>query len=124
MTQANQSVTQAVVATQSTMNPRLSTERIALFAEDGTALVLDDVSATGATVILTGYSSGSAGDPADTDTVNDAFAKVSAQADRKDLADEVLLTGYTSAVADDLAAGDTVLEAFQKLEARIVALEA
>ena len=76
----NQAVTQAVVTTQSEINQSQVTERIAFFDEDGNVVdVTGGGSATGASVVLTGYESGSSGDVAATDSVNAAIAKLEAR---------------------------------------------
>jgi hypothetical protein len=122
MTNTNKT-TQMIVGTQAALKEAQGVERIALFQSDGSALVLDDISATGATVIMTGYAAGSAADVDSNDTVNEAVGKVEAVAKTHDTGAQVLLTGYSAQSAGNVAAADTVNHAIAKLEARIVALE-
>jgi hypothetical protein len=74
---SNQKVTQAVLVSQSAMNPHQGTEQFALFDASGTSLPL--TADTGATVVLTGYTIQSAAAVAATDTVNHAIGKLEAR---------------------------------------------
>lgn len=114
MTLNSQRSVQAVIVSQAALDPTSVPQRLALFTEAGVA-VTDLVTVdTGASVVLTGYTSGSAGAVAATDTVNQAIAKLEAT---EPTGAQVILTGYTSGSAGTVAATDSVNQAIAKLEA-------
>lgn len=82
MSTGDQTVTPMTVVDQATPTPNAMPMRVALFDSAGAPIsrLLDTVP-SGAEVVLTGYSAGSAGDPLATDTVNAGLAKVAATAD-------------------------------------------
>lgn len=78
----NQITEQAVVVSQTTLNPNLGIKQLALFDQAGEPIDLDGatpVSQTGQNILLTGFSAGSAGNVEATDTVNQALAKLEAR---------------------------------------------
>jgi hypothetical protein len=120
---------QMVLVSQTTVDPDLGLGRIALFDENGDPIATDDLvkatPPTGEDVLLTGYEAGSAEAVAATDTVNEAVAKLEAQAAVEPTAADVVLTGYVLGDAlGDLTESDSVNDALAKLESRIAALEA
>ena len=68
---------QAVVTPQAAKDPNQGAMQLALFKVDGAAVDLD--AAVGSKVVLTGFATGTAGAVADTDTVNQAIAKLQAR---------------------------------------------
>lgn len=126
MTTPSQSaVMSAVVVAQAQIPSNTTPMRIAFFDEEGVPVVGIDETPTGDNVPLTDYESGSADDIADTDTVNEAFAKVEARLEdlEDNTANDYLMTGYVEGEADPISATDTILEAIAKLEARLVVVE-
>jgi cobyric acid synthase len=120
----NQKVTQATLVTQAEPLTDQAMELIAIWDENGDPLTPAVTPAdTGDTVIMTGYEAGTASAVQATDTLNEAVAKVEAQANVHDTGADVILTGYTSGSAGNVADTDTVNEAIAKLEARVYALE-
>lgn len=88
-------------------------ERIAIYNEDGTPITgvtFEDIP-TGDDVLLTGYSAGAWSAVADTDTVNEAIAKVA----NFRVGSNILLTGYSAGAWSAVAATDTVNEAIAKV---------
>ena len=76
----NQKVTQAVLVAQSTINPGQGIEQLALFDASGNPITLPlDTAQTGASVVLTGYTTHAAGAISATDTVDVALAKIEAR---------------------------------------------
>jgi hypothetical protein len=69
-----QKVTQAIVKPQSSMTEFQGTEQIALFDEAGEPLTL-----AADTIKLTGFTTGTSGDLAASDTINEALAKLEAR---------------------------------------------
>ena len=121
---ANRLVRQAVLVEGAGAASNQLTEYLALVNEDGTPIVgvtFEEVP-TGADVILTGYSAGAWSAVADTDTVNQAIAKLA----NFRVGSNILLTGYTIGVTAlaAVAATDTVNQAIGKLEKRVADLEA
>lgn len=68
---------QAVVSTQTKVNPTQIAEKFVLFDEDGQPFSFD--AQDGSDVILTGYASHAVGDVSATDSVNVAIAKLEAR---------------------------------------------
>lgn len=94
-------------------------QRVALFNEDGTQVDFTGVATTGAAVLLTGMVAGTADDVAATDTINEAVAKLQAQAKVHPVGSQILLTGLTTGDAVAVGATDTVNEAIAKLQAEV-----
>jgi hypothetical protein len=84
----NQETEQAVLVTQAAVDPDMGLGRIALFDESGDP-VQNLESVSGADVVLTGLIAGSAAAPVATDTINQAVAKLQAEA----------MVGFTSVAA-------------------------
>lgn len=74
---AGMKVVQAVVVDQSELTGSQFPMQLALFTPDGDAISI--APDTGATVKLTGFTTGTAGSVAATDTVNQALAKLQAR---------------------------------------------
>jgi hypothetical protein len=114
-----------MVVDMATSPPNQIPARMALFDANGSPIsrILDTVP-SGADVVLTGFTAGSAAAVAATDTVNAAIAKVQARTlAAAPVGSNVLLTGYSAGSAAAVAATDSLNAAIAKLEARIVALE-
>lgn len=112
-----------IVVSQTTMDSNQISEKAALFNEAGTPVgYFTEESVTGADVLLTGYTSGTATPVAASDTANQAIAKVEAQAAVHETGADILLTGLASGSAVAIAATDTVNQAMAKLQAQIDAL--
>lgn len=77
----HQTVTQGVVTSQGAIRPHQTVEKIALFNQDGTPFDVDGSAPTGADILLTGLTAGTATPVAATDSVNAAIAKLQAQID-------------------------------------------
>jgi hypothetical protein len=75
----HQKVTQAQLVTEATMNKNQGTERIALFDATGAPITPQTAPDTGASVLLTGYTTHAAGAIAAGDSVNVALAKLEAR---------------------------------------------
>lgn len=109
----NRLVRQAVLVEGSGSSPNQLTERLALVNEDGTPIVgvtFEEVP-TGADVVLTGYSAGAWSAVADTDTVNEAVAKVA----NFRVGSNIVLTGYSAGAWSAVADTDTVNQAIAKV---------
>ena len=76
----NEAVKQMIVVPQAASNPNLDLSKVAFFEEDGTAITVLTTTPTGAQVLLTGLVGGTATPVAATDTVNQAIAKLQAEA--------------------------------------------
>lgn len=112
---------QAILVPATAMDGSRVSERLALFNDDGEpvlALTFEEIP-TGADIVLTGYTAGTATDVAATDTVAEGIAKVEAKAD---VGTGVLLTGFVTGANTTVLATDTLLEALQKLQGQIDAL--
>jgi len=121
-----QATEQVVVVAQSSINPRQTVTRMALFESDGSPVstLLAEVP-DGGDVVLTGYTSTSAAAVAATDTVNAGIAKLEARTlAAPPVGSNVVLTGYVlGSSTAAVAATDTLNAAISKLEKRIAALE-
>lgn len=97
--------------------------KVAFFTSTGSPIsFLTDGVVTGAEVVLTGYTTGTAGALAATDSLNAALAKLEARTlAGPPTGANVLLTGYAIGTSAALAATDTVNQALAKIEARLVA---
>lgn len=76
-----QTVLQAVLTPTADINPTQAVARLAVFDEDGNSvdLTANQETPTGADVDLTGFTAGTAGPVAATDSINEAVAKLQAR---------------------------------------------
>jgi hypothetical protein len=74
---SNQITTQMIVVAQPAIKPSPGIERVALFNPDGSVAGIS--ADTGATVVMTGYTSHAAGAVGATDTLNVAMEKLEAR---------------------------------------------
>lgn|SRR5512136_470407 len=121
----DQKVTQAIVVDQTSLKSGAAIEQIALFDSSGAPIsrILDTVP-DGGDVLLTGFTSGSAGALAATDTVNEAFGKLQARTlSAAPTGANVLLTGFTTGTKTAVLATDSANAAIAKLVAYIADLE-
>lgn len=107
-----------VVTNVPELDANMALQRVALVHDDGTAVDFTGVATTGDAVLLTGMVEGTATDVAATDSVNEAVAKLQAQAKVNPVGSQILLTGLTDGDAVAVGATDTVNEAIAKLQAQ------